>query len=396
MAAQFSQTTRSLDRDRSPLAIGLWLAVGALLAGWLHWFLLGTVTVYEVSTHARLEVQQAPHPVFAVVPRMVLSTSLVIGAEVEAGQVLVALDDSSEQLRLREERARLDAIPLQMASLRRQILSRQREKLSDRRSAAAATEAATFRSREADAAMSNAQDYEQRAKRLTGSGLLSPAEMARALADTKKLTASRDSLVSDARRIELEAQTRLSQHDATIESLNHSVAALEGEMAAAGATIQRLERDIEKHVVRAPIAGRLGSVVPLQPGAYVTEGQQLATVVPSGDLIVVADFNPTLALGRIREGQQARLRLDGFPWAQYGSLPATVSKVSSEIRNDLVRVELALEPVAPGAVPLQHGLPGSVEVTVEAASPASLALRAAGLLFSNPAPQTSLVAESVR
>ena len=138
MAAQFSQTTRSLDRDRSPLAIGLWLAVGALLAGWLHWFLLGTVTVYEVSTHARLEVQQAPHPVFAVVPRMVLSTSLVIGAEVEAGQVLVALDDSSEQLRLREERARLDAIPLQMASLRRQILSRQREKLSDRRSAAAA------------------------------------------------------------------------------------------------------------------------------------------------------------------------------------------------------------------------------------------------------------------
>jgi membrane fusion protein (multidrug efflux system) len=71
------------------------------------------------------------------------------------------------------------------------------------------------------------------------------------------------------------------------------------------------------------------------------------------------------------------MRLDGFPPLQYGTLPAKVSSVASEVRNELVRVEFELSPVK-RVIPFQHGLPGSVEVEVERISPAMLLKRAAG------------------
>jgi hypothetical protein len=50
-----------------------------------------------------------------------------------------------------------------------------------------------------------------------------------------------------------------------------------------------------------------------------------------------------------------------------------------------VRVELLVNGTG-ARIPVQHGLPGSVEVQVEYASPASLTLRAAGRLVAAPTP----------
>jgi membrane fusion protein (multidrug efflux system) len=87
----------------------------------------------------------------------------------------------------------------------------------------------------------------------------------------------------------------------------------------------------------------------------------------------------------VREGQSGRLRLDAFPWAQYGAIPATVTRVASEVRDNLVRVELALKLEGGGGDGMvQHGLPGAVEVDVERVSPFALVARAAGLILSNP------------
>ena len=117
---------------------------------------------------------------------------------------------------------------------------------------------------------------------------------------------------------------------------------------------------------------------------FVKAGDKLAAVVPAGSLKVVADFLPAVALGRVQAGQPARLRLDSFPWAQYGSLVTTVSSVASEIRDGRVRVELTVSSQPTARLPLQHGLPGTLEVEVEQATPATLVLRAAGQLLAKP------------
>jgi multidrug resistance efflux pump len=162
------------------------------------------------------------------------------------------------------------------------------------------------------------------------------------------------------------------------------VTRLAGEMVTTAATVERLAHEIERRRIRAPMAGRLGEVAGLHIGTVVGEGDRLAAVVPHGDLQVVADFQPPSALGRIRPGQPARLRLEGFPWMQYGSLAATVKRVASEMRNGHIRVELSLDPDRASPIPLQHGLPGTVEVQVERLAPATLVLRAAGKLLARP------------
>ena len=110
-------------------------------------------------------------------------------------------------------------------------------------------------------------------------------------------------------------------------------------------------------------------------------GSEARRVVPPGTLKVLADFLPSAALGRIQAGQPARLRLEGFPWTQYGAVSATVASVASEVRDGRVWVELAVRPEAAPLIPLQHGLPGTIEVEVDYVSPATLGLRTAGLLL---------------
>jgi membrane fusion protein (multidrug efflux system) len=60
---------------------------------------------------------------------------------------------------------------------------------------------------------------------------------------------------------------------------------------------------------------------------------------------------------------------------------ATVASVGSEVREGKVRVELTVHPDSTSRIPMQHGLPGAVEVAVEEVSPLSLILRAAGQLL---------------
>jgi membrane fusion protein (multidrug efflux system) len=164
-----------------------------------------------------------------------------------------------------------------------------------------------------------------------------------------------------------------------IDALRGQLATLDGEANTLTASLARLEAEIERLRVRAPVDGTLADVAALQPGAWVAEGQHVATVLPAGGLRVVAEFAPASALGRIRPGQPARVRLDGLPWVQYGSLTARVSRVAGEVRDQHLRVELSLD--GPGEIAqqlLQHGLSGSVEVTLEDVAPAVMLLRSVG------------------
>lgn len=396
MPSQFSQTTRSLAAERSPAAIVAWLLGLALLAAWAAWFVLGHVTIYETSRKARLEVEQLPHHVAAQFAGKVAAASLVIGRAVQAGEPLVELDSSVEKLRLAEEQARLQALTPRLDSARKELASLERARAEEGRAAQAALEAARARAREAEAAVEFSRGNERRLREQSTAGGVPQIDALRAASETQRLVATREALVADARRIELDAQTRASQAQAQSETLRRVIVTIEGDMSTAHATIARLERTIDLHVVRAPVGGRIGEVAPLHADAYVAEGQRLATVVPPGALIIVADFDPGSAMGRVQPGQRGRLRLDGFPWAQYGTIDATVSRVASEIRDNLVRVEFAPATAGIMAEMLQHGLPGSVEVAIEETTPAALLLRAAGMLLSTPKRSVAKAGESAR
>ncbi len=369
----------------------VWIVAVLLLAAWSVWLTRGRVTVYEVSLHARVEVARAPHPVAAAVSGRVVSRPLTVGSFVEADDVLLQVDDTAARLRLAEEEARVASLPVRMASVRREIEARQDEQRTDRQAALRTAEVARLRGSEAAVAADDAGDYERRMRQLGQQGLVAVLDLRKAAGEAARATAVRDALTADVGRVELDARARSRQYDAVVEGLRTTVAGLDADLVASRAAVARLREAVAAHVVRAPVSGRVGEVVALQPGTYVAAGQRVVTILPDGALRVVAAFAPSPALGRVRVGADARLRLDGFPWAQYGAVPATVTRVAGEVGDGGVRVELVIAGAAASVIPLQHGLPGTVEVHVEEVSPAVLLLRAAGLwLASSPEPDAHL------
>ena len=384
MSATFSHSLRSLNADGfRPSIIGLLLAA-ALLSLWVGWFLFARVTLYEVTDTARLEVGREIHPIQVSAAGRVVATRLILGGEVQAGDVLVELDTEAERHRLEEGRASLNTVAVQLEVLRKEVVAEEQAGHEDQQTARAALDEARVQAQGAKVAVSFAEEEAERWTRLQAKGYIAELDLLRARDEAQKRRTIADALRLEVSRLEKDQRTKKSDRTSHLERLRREVRGLEGQMATTTETIERLAYEIEKRRIRAPVAGRLGEVAKLRIGAFVLEGDRLGAIVPQGELRAVAHFLPPPTLGRIQPGQPARMRLDGFPWTQYGTIVATVATVANEIRDGRVRVELAvhLDPASP--IPFQHGLPGSVEVEVDRVSPATLLLRIVGKLLARP------------
>ena len=372
---------QSLAADGFRYSLSGMLLAAALLSAWTAWFFIARITLYEISAGARLEVSEAAHPVEAQVAGRVRATHLVLGQEVQGGDVLVELDVGAQRLQLEEEQTRLAALASQPTELRSEISAEEAAKHEDQLARRIALDQARARYREAEATAQLRVQEAQRIEFLYAHAAAAELELLRAKAEVRKNWEAADVLRLDISRLERDLQMRVNDRQTRLQRLRLYVAQSEGQISVSRATRGRLEYEIERRYIRAPVAGRLGEVATLQVGTWVREGARLGAVVPPGTLKVMADFLPSAAIGRIQAGQPARLRLEAFPWTQYGAVSATVASVASEVRDGRVRVELTVRPNPASLIPLQHGLPGTVEVEVDRVSPAILVLRTAGQLL---------------
>lgn len=371
---------RALASERASRTV-LKLAIASLAAVlWFLWFFLAEVVVYETSESARVEVDKAAHRVQVAASGRVVTTHLALGRRVEAGEILVELDDRAVRLELAEKTARVAGISAQMAPLQQQIAAQKRRLDEQRRIARALRHDARTKLQHANEATRLAQGELERAEQLKRAGVGSAAELARKAAEALAEKATADARRIDVERTAAELKAREVELEGDMARLVGQAALLEADRVAELAAIKRLEHKIEMLQLRTPVAGTIGEITALQPGVVLQPGDTVAAVVPDGTLRMIAFFNPA-AIGRVRAGQRARIRLDSYPWAQYGTVEATVSNVASEARKGNVRVELVLASTARSAIRIEHGLIGQVEVEVEKVTPAMLVVRAAGRLL---------------
>ena len=385
MAIPFSRSMRSIEQDRF-VGAGWILVVGlVILAAWLVWFFAAEIRLYEVTEEARVEVAAASHPIAVQVSGQVIANHMSLDQAVEAGDLLLELAAATEELEVVEQQSRVDTKKAEMEQLRDSIQS-QRTALKS------ADEAGMNRVAEAEAAFTRAEAVEQlatarfeRVARLVREEISSAEDLEQAESALQVAAANRRGASASIGSEKSEWQTDLTDRRAEIEDLERLYSVLEGEVSTSESTTQRLGLEVGKRSLLAPVSGRLGDLVDLPVGSFVTEGEVVGSVVPESDeLIVTAAFDPGQALGRIRPGQSARLRLVGYPWAEFGVVNATVSRVGSEVRDGRISVELSIEPDEDSRIELGHGLPGTLEIQVEETSPATLVLRSVGRLISRP------------
>lgn len=378
MSTPFAHTLRALEKDSSPWARWAWGAAFVWIGLSLLWLFRADVPVYAVSDEARLEAARRPHRLAAAVYGVVVEVDGELGDRLQRGDVLIRLDDHDIQARLVEARARRDASLGSIAALQARRRSENVRSRQVERSGASATDEERFRRLEAEAALSDAEAEVERLRPLVELGILGRAELERAEGRVEQLRPAVQAQGAAVERRRGEAGVERAEAETELAGIDAELVRERGLVATLEAQIQGLEHGLEHFQITSPVDGVLGSLLDLQPGDVVEPGDVLGSVVPDGDLRITAEVEPSVAAGRIRVGQSAAVTFDGFPWTQYGKLAATVSQVGLEPGSGRIRVVLEPRPDPSSPIPLQHGLPGRVEVEVERARPFDLLMRSAG------------------
>jgi len=382
--SNFVRTFQNLRADHRKSTLWIPTASGVTLAAWIFWAFLAQISLYEVSTDARVELDGATYPIDSPFPGRIIATSLHTGQRVHRGDLLIEIDAMAEQLQLREAQVQVQGIEPQIARLNAQIEAERSMRTEEERAVRLRAQEAESRMREAQIPADYAAKNLARIRTLHAEKYASDHDLEKAESDASQLSAAASALATAATRIPQDQAALDRERDVRIGRLQGEIATLEAERSTLEADTARLNYEIERRRIRAPVDGQIGEAVNLRAGAVVAAGERLGSIVPAGHLLVVAHYPAQAAFGRIRAGQAATLRLEGFPWAEFGTVSATVAEVGREVRDGKVRVELALLPRSSFRGSLEHGMPGTLEVAVERLSPFNLTLRTAGQWLTRP------------
>ena len=99
--------------------------------------------------------------------------------------------------------------------------------------------------------------------------------------------------------------------------------------------ISELERELvevedirSKEILTAPISGVVYGLVPSSPGYAASTGETLVKVVPGG-VLEAKVYITNRDVGFLEKGMKAQVRIDAFPYTQFGSLPGTLKSIGT-------------------------------------------------------------------
>ena len=208
-------------------------------------------------------------------------------ASVQAGQVLVRIDDRQYRAKVDQARAALEAQKAALANLDQAHASRV---------AALASQAAAILN--AKAQLQRSQADLGRVDDLVKDGSVSVRERDQTRAALAQSQAQLD---------QSQAAHEIARQDIRTVEVNRG--SVQAQIDAAAAQLRAAEIDLENTIVRAPESGRLGEVG-VRLGQYVTNGTQLLPLVPA-DRWVIANYKETQTAG-MHPGMRAWVTVDAL------------------------------------------------------------------------------------
>jgi multidrug resistance efflux pump len=280
-------------------------------------------------------------------------THLQVGREVEAGDVLVALDSTAQRLQLEEVQQYLGALEAHRTARHQEGIALEAAWQATAQAAQAAQAEVQSRHDDAVRALQVAQEKVQRL------GPLSP------LADLQAQKTAVETTYRSLQQLAYAQQIQAAEWGARLAQHQREVVVLEGDHAVAKARLAQYTSTLEGTTLRASGAGRLGAVATLLPGTVIQAGTWLGVLGPRGPFLITADVPPAVAGRRLRVGQPAWLHVPSVLGRPAGTLPATVAQVAEASPDVNVRVVLRLSPETLAQWPLQPLTVGTIVVEVD-------------------------------
>ena len=112
------------------------------------------------------------------------------------------------------------------------------------------------------------------------------------------------------------------------------LSSIESERAELSARIPALENRVERTTVRSPVNGVINRLNYVTADAYVSTGDVLLEIVPTGsDLIVETRINPK-DIGEIVIGQEVKISLTAYDPSRFGRIDGQIESISADALSD--------------------------------------------------------------
>ena len=166
-------------------------------------------------------------------------------------------------------------------------------------------------------------------------------DLLRAITEIQQAQAELVAQEAEARRIQLEASQKIQQLEVEITQLQAKISEATHSLNIAKTKLQ------DKHL-RAPIRGTVLSLNLKNEGEVVEPGQTLAEIAPDNVPLVVSAVLPNQEAGFVKPGMPVQVKLDAYPYQDYGIIPGQVTQISADSETDeqlgeIYRLEVKLE-----------------------------------------------------
>jgi membrane fusion protein (multidrug efflux system) len=255
------------------------LAVGTLI-WWLH------ARQFESTDDAFIDTRVVS--IATQVSGAVVEVDVTDNSDVDANTVLLRIDDRDYRAALDQARARIAQSEASIANYAAQIDAQQARIEQAQKEVAQAQSALTF-----------AQQENERYQELLKTGTGTQQRAQQASSDLRQRQAAFDAAQAAAIASEKQIAVLRTQRDSAAAQLEEAQAARD-----------QAQANLDRTVVRAPVAGRVSKLTAAQ-GGYAQTGQALMMFVPR-DIWVTANFKET-QLTLIRPGQPADIAIDAYP-----------------------------------------------------------------------------------
>ena len=97
------------------------------------------------------------------------------------------------------------------------------------------------------------------------------------------------------------------------------------------------------YLIVSPINGKLTYLGALTENEFIEKGAEIFAIIPSDQHYVCLGSFAAQGFGKVKIGQDVRIKLDNFPDFQYGSLPGRIESISPIPNQKQYQVKIKLE-----------------------------------------------------
>lgn len=248
------------------------------------------------------------------------------GMKVNAGQVVVRIDDRVAKLRTDALNAQLNAVQTDRHRLlaeRRMTENQSRARTRTRTSGVRATEAARTA---LDSDILLARQELDRARALSQRGMITHKQLETAQADVTRLQSTLRKL--DAERLQAEGTLgeAVAERD-RLDVIDSQIAGLLPVEANLQAQLRQQQIDVGDRVIKSPVPAVIDRVF-VEPGEYVLAGQRILMLHDPKEVWVEANIKET-QLRKLKLGQSVRITVDAYPDHKFNGRVARIGSATT-------------------------------------------------------------------